>query len=58
MCMANAYLEDTLLMESVDLLKTDNGKIYLKNLFGEESVVDGKIKEISFTKGKIILKKE
>lgn len=56
--MSNAYLEDKLLMESVDLLKTDNGKIYLKNLFGEESVVEGKIKEISFTQGMIILKKE
>jgi predicted RNA-binding protein len=57
MCMSNAYMDDTLLMESVDILKTDKGKIYLKNLFGEESIVDGTIEEISFTQGRIILKK-
>ena len=58
MCMSNAYVDETLLLESVDILKTDNGKIYLKNLFGEESVFEGTIKEISFTQGKIILEKK
>ena len=57
MCMSNAYIDDTLFLESVDILKSDNGKIYLKNLFGEESVFEGTIKEISFTQGKIILEK-
>ncbi len=62
MCETNAYIEksgeEELYMENVDILKPEDGKIYMKNLFGEQKFFKGSIKEISLTKHKIILKKE
>jgi predicted RNA-binding protein len=60
MCEANAYIErddgEELYLESVDILKPQEGKIYMRNLFGEQKLFEGSIKEISLTKHKIILK--
>jgi predicted RNA-binding protein len=39
-------------------MKPEGGKIYLKNLFGEQKVFDGEIKEISLLKHKIVLEKK
>ena len=40
MCEANAYIEkdgqEELYLENVDILKPEEGKIYMKNLFGEQ----------------------
>ncbi len=62
MCEANAYIEkdgkEELYMENVDVLKPEQGKVYMKNLFGEQKSFEGSIKEISLIKHKIILKKE
>lgn len=59
MCEANAYIykngKEELYLESVDIMRPEEGKIYLRNLFGEQKVFDGKIKEISLLKHKIIL---
>ena len=61
MCEANAYSEtdgkEDLYLENVDILKPENGKIYMKNLFGEQKFFEGSIKEISLIKHRIILKK-
>jgi predicted RNA-binding protein len=62
MCEANAYIyrdgKEELYLENVDIMKPEGGKIYLRNLFGEQKVFDGEIREISLLKHKIILEKK
>jgi predicted RNA-binding protein len=62
MCETNAYVrekgEDQLYLENVDVLKPEEGRIYLRNLFGEEKLFKGSLEEISLAKHKIILQKK
>lgn len=62
MCEANAYIlengKEELYLENVDVMKPKEGKIFLKNLFGEQKVFEGEIKEISLLRHKIILHKK
>jgi predicted RNA-binding protein len=62
MCEANAYIyqdgKEELYLESVDIMRPEEGKIYLKNLFGEQRLFDGEIKEISLLRHKIVLQKK
>ncbi|MEW6053759.1 MAG: CooT family nickel-binding protein [Nitrospirota bacterium] len=62
MCEANAYVyhngKEELYLENVDILKPEDGKIYLRNLFGEQKVFDGEIREVSLLKHKIVLEKK
>lgn len=62
MCEINVYIEkdgkEELYLENVDILRPQQGKLYMKNLFGEQKFFEGTIKEISLNKHKIILKKE
>lgn len=59
MCEANVYIErdgtEELYLESVDIMKPEGGRIFLKNLFGEQKVFEGRVKEISLLKHKILL---
>jgi predicted RNA-binding protein len=59
MCEANAYIykngKEELYLESVDILIPEGNKIFLKNLFGEQKVLEGHIKEISLLKHKIVI---
>jgi predicted RNA-binding protein len=61
MCEANAYVYkdgvEELYLENVDVMKPEQGKIYLKNLFGEQKVFEGEIREISLLRHKILLEK-
>lgn len=61
MCESNAYIEENgkenLYLENVDILRPEDGKIYLRNLFGEQKYFEGSIKEISLVRHRIILKK-
>ncbi len=61
MCEANAYVYkdgfEELYLENVDVMKPEQGKIFLKNLFGEQRVFEGEIKEVSLLRHKIILEK-
>ena len=61
MCEANAYIdrdgEEELFLESVNIIKPEDGKVYLKNLFGEEKSFEGSLKEISLVNNKVLLKK-
>lgn len=62
MCETNAYIEkeggeEELYLENVDILRPEEGKVYMKNLFGEQKFFEGSIKEISLIQHKIILKK-
>ena len=62
MCESNAYIEDNgneiLYLEAVDILIPEGGKIYLKNFWGEERVLDGEIKEISLLNHRIVLRRK
>ena len=62
MCEANAYIYDNgkeeLYLENVDVMKPEDGKIFLKNLFGEQKVFEGEIKEVSLLRHKILLQKK
>jgi len=62
MCEANAYIykdgQEELYLENVDVMKPEEGKIFLKNLFGEQKVFEGEIKEISLLRHKILLEKK
>jgi len=62
MCEANAYIykngKEELYLEDVDIMRPEEGKIFLKNLFGEQKIFDGGIREISLVKHKIILEKK
>ncbi|MFA4911107.1 MAG: CooT family nickel-binding protein [Desulfobacteria bacterium] len=59
MCEANAYLErdgkEELIMESVDIIEPEDGKVFIRNIFGEQKVLNGRIKKISLIDHKILL---
>ncbi len=62
MCEANAYIyrdgNEELYLENVDVMKPEEGKIFLKNLFGEQKVFEGQIREISLLRHRIVLEKK
>jgi predicted RNA-binding protein len=62
LCETNVYIEkdgeEELYLENVAIVKPEEGKIYLKNLFGEQKFFEGTIREISLINHKIILKKD
>jgi predicted RNA-binding protein len=62
MCEANAYIikdgNEELYLENVDVMRPEEGKIFLKNLFGEQKVFEGQIKEISLLRHKIVLEEK
>jgi len=62
MCEANAYIyedgKEELYLENVDVMKPEDGKIFLRNLFGEQKVFEGEIKEVSLLRHKILLQKK
>ncbi|MEC4676896.1 MAG: CooT family nickel-binding protein [Nitrospirota bacterium] len=59
MCETNAYIlrdgKEELYLENVDVMRPEDGKVFMKNLFGEQKVFEGEIKEVSLLKHKILL---
>ncbi|MCX7914487.1 MAG: CooT family nickel-binding protein [Thermodesulfovibrionales bacterium] len=60
MCESNAFIyqdgEEILFLEAIDILRPEeDGKIYLRNFWGEEKIFQGVVKEISLLKHKIVL---
>jgi len=59
MCEANAYLErdgkEELILESVDIVEPEDGKVFISNIFGEQKVLNSRIKKISLIDHKILL---
>ena len=60
MCEANAYMlkegKEELILEAVDILEqAEEGKIRLANIFGEQKVLDAKLKSMSLVNHKIVL---
>lgn len=62
MCEASAYIcrdgKEELYLDSVDLLIPEGDRIFMKNLFGEQKTFDGRVKEISLLKHKILLEEK
>jgi predicted RNA-binding protein len=63
MCEANAFIcesdgKETLYLENVDVIRPEEGKIFLRSLFGEQKIFDGSVREISLIKHKILLEKK
>jgi predicted RNA-binding protein len=62
MCEAAAFMlkdgKEELILESVDILEPENGKIRLVNIFGEQKMVSARIKQLSLVNHKIILEEE
>lgn len=62
MCEASVYLlkdgREELFLDSVDILEPqEGGKIYLRNLTGEQKTLTARIKRIRLVEHKIILEK-
>jgi len=61
MCDLNAYIyqegKEELYLENVNSAKSEEGKVYLRNLFGEQKVFEGIIQEISLSGHRILLTK-
>jgi predicted RNA-binding protein len=59
MCESTAYIlkdgKEELLLESVDILETMNTHVKLVSMFGEEEIVEAKVKTLSLVDHKIIL---
>ncbi|TSA11408.1 MAG: CooT family nickel-binding protein [Deltaproteobacteria bacterium] len=62
MCETNAYIlqddREELLMDSVILLRPEDGKIYLRSLLGKEKYVEATIQEINFLDHRLVLKEK
>lgn len=61
MCEINAFVlkdgNEELYLENVNVAKTEEGKVFLKNLFGEQKIFEGTIREVSLVKNRIVLEK-
>ncbi len=61
MCETNAYLKsggsDELFLESLARVEVDGDMLYLTSIFGDKKTVNGRILEINFQGGKIILER-
>jgi len=59
MCESNAYIKredrEELYLENVDIVRPEGNRVYMRSLFGEERFFDGRIKEISLVRHKIVL---
>ena len=59
MCDLKAYVRnddrDDLVLESVNLIRSEGGEVVLRNLFGEEKRVRGEVREVSLAKNRVIL---
>ncbi len=59
MCDSNAYLihgdEEELLMESLDFLSQEEDRVILRDIFGEEKTVRGRLKELHLSKQRVVL---
>lgn len=61
MCDLKAYIrennQEELLLESVNQARSEGGEVVLRNLFGEEKRVSGRLTEVSLVKNRIIVER-
>ncbi|HEX9920429.1 MAG: CooT family nickel-binding protein [bacterium] len=63
MCEASAYIieedgKEDLYLKDVDIVRPEGGKLYLRDIFGEQKVIEAEIKEINLLNHRIVLKKK
>jgi predicted RNA-binding protein len=62
MCEANVYIDrdgvEELIMENVDVLEPQAGKLFIRSIFGEQKILSNRIKHISLVNHKIILEEK
>ena len=63
MCEASAFLmaedgKEDLYLKDVDIVRPEDGKLYLRDIFGEQKVIEAEIKEINLLNHRIVLKKK
>jgi predicted RNA-binding protein len=59
MCDLKAYVKqnnrEDLVLESVNLVLAEGGEVVLRNLFGEEKKVRGRVQEVSLVKNRVVI---
>ena len=59
MCEANVYLlvegNEELVMEGADIIKPDNGSVFIQGIYGQQRWVKGRIKEMNLVDHRIVL---
>lgn len=59
MCEANAYLlkegKEELILEAVDKLESEEGRIKIESIFGEQKVIQGRIRSMSLVEHRIVI---
>lgn len=59
MCDLKAYVKkgnnEELLLESVNLIRSEHGEVTVRNLFGEERKIRGEIREVSLAKNRLVV---
>jgi predicted RNA-binding protein len=59
MCDLKAYVrrqdKEELILESVNLVRAENGEVVVRNLFGEEKKVRGVVSEVSLTRNRVVV---
>jgi len=63
MCEASAYLvvedgKEDLYLKDVDIVRPEDGKLYLRDIFGEQKIIEAEIKEINLLNHRIVLRKK
>ena len=62
MCEANVYLlaegKEELVMESVDIVKPESGRVFIQGIFGQQLWVRGRIKEMNLVDHRIVLEED
>ncbi len=58
-CDIKAYVKrndkEELILESVNLVRSESGEVVLRNLFGEERRIRGELREVSLVKNRLIV---
>ncbi len=61
MCETNAYLKgngsDELFLESLARVEVDGDMLYLTSIFGDKKTLNGRILEVNFQGGKIVIER-
>ncbi|MFQ5645662.1 MAG: CooT family nickel-binding protein [bacterium] len=61
MCEANVYISEngreSLMMKEVDIIRPEEGGLFLRSVQGEQKMIKGKITDISLVNHKIVIEK-
>lgn len=62
MCDLKAYArrndKEEMVLEAVNLIRSEGGEVVLKNLFGEEKRLRGRVVEVSLARNRVVVDEE